>query len=168
LATYILKTYDKHGVFVCAFLEQSGFTQCCGLPGTARHTPNPKTAGIVRFPLNAHNLRLDVLCFTNNYRYPSSHLLITNTCFSQSYKVYSVAEITFLKLFTADVFLPATFESSGKWRKFAVPAIIFCATRGSALLYTDKNDDLKLTTFTYFYCTARPAALVDPLSCEIS
>jgi hypothetical protein len=57
----------------------------------------------------------------------------------QSYTAYSVAEIPFLKLFTANVFLPATFESSGKWRKFAVPANISCATRGIALLYTDKK-----------------------------
>ena len=40
------------------FWNKADFTQCCGLPGTARHTPNPKTAGIVRFPLNAHNLLL--------------------------------------------------------------------------------------------------------------
>jgi hypothetical protein len=102
-------------------------------------------------------LQLDVLCLTNNY--PSSHLLITNTCFSQSYKAYSVAEITFLKLFTADVFLPATFESSGKWRKFAVPADIFCATRGSALLYTDKNDDLKTDDLYIFLLHCAPGRL---------
>ncbi len=58
-----------------------------------QHTPNSKNARIVHFPLNAHNLQLDVLCFTNNY--PSSHLLITNTCFSQSYKASPLQRLLF-------------------------------------------------------------------------
>jgi hypothetical protein len=47
LATYVLKQCDKNGVFVCAFLEQSGFTQCCGLPDyrVKLDVPVPPEAG---------------------------------------------------------------------------------------------------------------------------
>jgi hypothetical protein len=112
---------------------------------------------MVRFPLNAHNLQL---WFTNNY--PRNSLLITNACFSQSYTAYSVAEITFLKLFTANVFIPATFESSGKWRKFAVPANISCATAAMRFCTLIKSDYLKTDDLYIFLLHCAPGRLSWP------
>jgi hypothetical protein len=100
LTNYVLKSVIKLGVFVCAFLEQSG------LYTMLWSTPNPKTGGIARCPLNAHNTRHKCTRFYQYYQ--GIHLSITNSCFHNRTTYSPSQRLHFLKMFTDDVFLPAT------------------------------------------------------------
>jgi hypothetical protein len=141
-------SYMLTGVWLSAF-GKADFEQHCGLPGSARLTPNPKTDRSLPLFLNAQ------LFYANSLTY--QHCSPTTTA------RHSLGDLNF----TSRMFFSATgLTTENDGNVFPAQSV---TKRGKTFFFKSKiRRPQTRRLFRIFYFTARPAPFVNPLGNKLN